>query len=202
LQDYYGKGDARVWERLALMRARPLFLRGFEDEPMRASLRRMTDEARPEADVIRSEVHRLRELTRKTTDGKSEDLKRCDGGSHAIELLVRMLQLTQDKDADSPTEPDEIAVLSRFREMSILSGEEADTLIDAYGLYRKIDIAVRLFRNRLPEQLRLDPLELPYLHRMIDGSRDSSGTELLSRIESCKVAVHKIFCRYVNDAGR
>ena len=202
LQDYYGKGDARVWERLALMRARPLFLLGFEDESMRASLRRMTDKGRPEADVIRSEVHRLRELTRKTTDGKSEDLKRCDGGSHAIELLVRMLQLTQDMDADSPTEPDEIAVLSRFREMSILSGEEADTLIDAYGLYRKIDIAVRLFRNRLPEQLRLDPLELPYLHRMIDGSRDSSGTELLSRIEICKVAVHKIFCRYVNDAGR
>ncbi len=192
LRTYYRSGEARVWERLALLRARPAFVEGFDEAWLSRELASLAFDGRPGAEKIRNELATIRERIRRSIETSPDDLKRGHGGSQAIELLVQALQLIGMADAGVPIERDEWAAIGQLRDLGQLDPERAAALSDAYGLYRQVDWALRLYRNRAPEPLRIDPKELPFLERMIVVHEGDSPVTLFERIELAQVAVRDI----------
>jgi len=164
---------------------------------MNRELTALAFESRPDAEKIRGELAALRERIRRSADSHNDDLKRCDGGSQAIELLVQALQLTGPADSAEPVEHDDLAAIRQLRQMGTLSTRHADALCDAYGLYRQVDWALRLLRNRAPEPLRIDPKELPFVQRMIEMPPDTETMTLSERIEHSKGTVHEILRQFL-----
>jgi len=192
LRTYYRSGEARVWERLAMLRARPAYVDGFDPTWLTRELAGLAFESCPSAEKIRSELATIRERIRRSIETSPDDLKRGHGGSQAIELLVQALQLIGMADAGVPIERDEWAAIGQLGDLGLLAPERAAALSDAYGLYRQVDWALRLYRNRAPEPLRIDPRELPFLERMIVVHEPDSAVTLFERIELAQMAVRDI----------
>jgi len=197
LRSYYRDGGARVWERMALLRARPVFVAGMDSDMMQADLVSIAYAGKPANDMIRAELASLRDRIRKSIEANADDIKRCDGGSQAIELYVQALQLSNAGQCPGPPERDEWAAIERLRLMGALSDADAGILTEAYGLYRQVDWAIRLYRNRSPEQVRIEPKDLPYLTRMIDLKDLSPHEALTERLARAKARVRAIIDAYL-----
>jgi len=180
LEEYYRSGEARVWERLALLRARPVFVQGFDSEFLRAELVRLALAGRPDESRIWEDLATVRARSLRAIENSQDDLKKGEGGSQAIELFLQALQLIHSPTDATAIEQDEWNVIRQMESAGLLSTAQAATLWGAYGLYRQLDSALRLYRNRSPEQLRVEPKELPYIARMIDSPELSPGPASLS----------------------
>jgi glutamate-ammonia-ligase adenylyltransferase len=196
MRAYYRSGDARVWERLALLRARPLFVAGFDAEKLLAETVALAFVGCTEAETVRGELAAVRERIRRSIEANPDDLKRSEGGSQAIELLVQALQLIGYDKSSAHVERDEFAAIGNLTETGRISIQQAKSLTEAYGLYRQVDWALRLFRNRVPDPFRIDPKEWPYLERMIDSPVDPK-ISLNDRIERARSSVREIVRQFL-----
>lgn len=180
LKTYYRSGEARVWERLALLRARPVFVQGFDIAALQRELVHLALEGRPDVSRVRIDLAAVRARSLRAIESCPDDLKRCDGGSQAIELYLQALQLIHSPPDVSAIEWDEWNAIRQFESSGVLTAPQAATLTDAYSLYRQLDWALRLHRNRSPEHLRIEPKELPFIERMIETDGRSTGSMRLS----------------------
>ncbi len=202
LKDYYRSGEARVWERLALLRARPVFVQGFDSDHLRAELVRLALDGRPDESRIWDDLATVRARSLRAIENSQDDLKKGEGGSQAIELFLQALQLIHSTAESTAIEQDEWNVIRQMETSGLLSTAEAATLSEAYGLYRQLDCALRLYRNRSPEQLRVETKELPFLARMIDRADRSSETDSLSEyLTALRCRVQESIDFYLKDVS-
>lgn len=200
LRSYYRTGEARVWERLALLRARPVFVQGFEVDSLQKELVRLALDGRPDEDRIRKELSAVRSRSLRAIESCPDDLKRCDGGSQAIELFLQALQLNHTPLEETAVIRDEWDAIRQIESLGLLTSAQAESLTDAYSLYRQIDWALRLYRNRSPEYLRIEPKEMRFIERMIrmqDGS--AAPDQLTITLGRLKASVQEIIGGFLAD---
>jgi len=149
-QRYYAEGEAQLWERQALTRARAV--QGdaeFGTEVMKAveqgayGLPWKTEYAR--------EIQEMRE--RLEASRSERDLKRGFGGIVDVEFLVQLLQLKHGWQHPGLRTPNTHKALAAAQAAGLLSADERETLRSGYDFLRMLQGRLRILHDRSLDEL-------------------------------------------------
>jgi glutamate-ammonia-ligase adenylyltransferase len=178
--DRYLTGEAALWERQALVRARPVLgdpalARRF------AALRRARVFGPGLSDAERAEIHHVRtrmELELGREGPGRIHLKFGAGGLVDVEFLVQVLQLAHGREHRALQTPSTRVALARLGALGILPETTAKSLVEAYDFERGLLRSLRLRQVRPPDCL---PLTGHVLARLAREAGFDSGRALLAR---------------------
>jgi glutamate-ammonia-ligase adenylyltransferase len=194
---YYHEGEAQLWERQALTRARVVF---GEEEFGREVLAAVEEAAfglpwRPEmADEIRSMRERL-EASR-----SERDLKRGFGGIVDVEFLVQLFQLKYARDLPALRTGNTWEALDALRDHALLMEADHTLLRASYDFLRLVESRLRIVHNRALDELPESPEGLEKLARRLGceaGPGGSAGSRFLAELERHTTQTRELFLRLV-----
>ncbi|MCU0893745.1 MAG: bifunctional [glutamine synthetase] adenylyltransferase/[glutamine synthetase]-adenylyl-L-tyrosine phosphorylase, partial [Rhodospirillales bacterium] len=140
----YHREDSWTWEQMALTRARviagPPALTGEIDRSIRAALTRQRDEEKLRADVADMRAKMERERRARSL----WDVKHLRGGLVDIEFIAQYLQLRHAHAAPQVLATNTMDALNGLAAAGVLAPEAADELIEALGLWQKLQARLRL----------------------------------------------------------
>jgi glutamate-ammonia-ligase adenylyltransferase len=140
----YHRESAWTWEHMALTRARviagPPALRARIENGVRAVLTRRRDPRALAADIADMRARMAREHAAKTI----WDIKHWRGGLIDVEFIAQYLQLRHAADRPDLLAPNTRTALLRAREAGVLSGPDADVLLDALHRWQLLQAVTRL----------------------------------------------------------
>jgi [glutamine synthetase] adenylyltransferase / [glutamine synthetase]-adenylyl-L-tyrosine phosphorylase len=199
----YHRVSAELWERQALIRARPVA--GPAELCVRLEAivsgfvygRGLTDE-----EV--AEIARMRGRIEREVDGEdSLNIKTGRGGLIDVEFLVQMLQLRHGHAHPGlRTRVTAVAIAELARE-DILSAPEGGTLARGYAFLRNFESRLRIERNQPVESPEADPEALVSLARRL-GYHGSDGVvvaSLLADLARHREAVRAVYDRHFGSAA-
>jgi glutamate-ammonia-ligase adenylyltransferase len=146
----YHAGSAQVWERQALLRARPIAGGERLAEAFVALRREIL--TRPLPDDVGGEIHRIRlrmerELAQETS--RRRDFKTGRGGMLDIESIVQFLQLRHGCEHPELFEVGTVAAqLVRLAGVGALSAADAETLQCGWEFLHRLSSRLRIVQNR------------------------------------------------------
>ncbi|HEX2500138.1 MAG TPA: bifunctional [glutamate--ammonia ligase]-adenylyl-L-tyrosine phosphorylase/[glutamate--ammonia-ligase] adenylyltransferase [Methylomirabilota bacterium] len=197
LDRYLGE-EAALWERQALVRARPIL-----GDPALArrfvALRRVRVFGPGLSDAERAEIHRVRtrmelELAR---EGPGRiHLKFGAGGLVDVEFLVQVLQLTHGARHGTLRTPSTRLALARLGALAVLPAARAEKLLEAYEFLRRLLRSLRLAQARPADCL---PTTGHVLARLAREAGQDSGRALLARHREVAEGVRAEYFRVVGD---
>lgn len=137
-------GDAWTWEHMALTRARTV----FGPDPLRRRVDQMIQDRlcqRRDPAVVLPAVASMRNRIAREYPGKSPwDVKYREGGLVDVEFTAQTLQILHAADAPGVLAGNTGAALSRCRDAGVLSSELAASLLEAHGLWMRLQAVIRL----------------------------------------------------------
>jgi glutamate-ammonia-ligase adenylyltransferase len=190
----------RLWERAALLRARPsagdLELgKLFGREVVTPFVYRST--------VDPTIAGALTELVRRSRSELSHaperDLKLGPGGIREAEFFVQTLQLVWGGREQALRVPGTLPALARLRSQGFVSDREARGIAEAYLLLRRVEHRIQWASGVQTHLLPTDGEELSRLSRSL-GFRDNAG--LLGELERARETVHEAFQSLTDSAHR
>jgi glutamate-ammonia-ligase adenylyltransferase len=199
LDRYLGE-EAALWERQALLRARPIL-----GDPALArrfmALRRARVFGPGLSDAERAEIHRVR--TRMEVELGREGpgrihLKFGAGGLVDVEFLVQVLQLTHGARHGTLRTPSTRLVLERLGALGLLPDATARGLLEAYEFLRRLLRSLRLGQARPPDCL---PTTGHMLARLAREAGQDGGRALLARHREVAEFVRAEYFRVVGVGG-
>lgn len=198
----YYQMRGRTWERLALLRARPIagqrslgqaFLRkirpclvGAEEHGKHGVIDTVND--------LRAQIH---QKVRRKKEGE-RNVKLSPGGIRDVEFLVQMLQLLYAAQYPQLLESNTIASLHHLRTLNLLSDDDGLFLEEAYVFLRDVEHKLQMVHELQTHTLPGQPSELTKCAiRMgyTEPSSTSAATRLLARYESVRTRVQTIYER-------
>ena len=195
--DYY-QTEARTWERLALLKARPVagniilgktFIR--EVEP--TIYRRFIDYS------VLSEIRSLKEKIMAETRShllKGDDIKLGPGGIREIEFIVQALQMVFGGKIPSLQEKNTLKSLIKLKESQILPEQEYRYLSQAYRFLRVLEHRLQMVNQQQTHSLPRDPEALERIagEMPIRWLRHpASSKELLAELKRVRQNVRSAF---------
>ena len=187
---YFRSGEAQLWERQALCKARVVYgSQRIAQEASEAIRRAMfcTRWQPQQLDQIRQMRHRLEQ-----TAAAAGDLKRGPGGIVDIEFLVQTLQLKYAADNPALRTPNTLAGLAELYRAGHLTADDYDYFYYAYRLLRIIEGRLGLLNASARDRLPQDPTELAKLAHLL---RYSDAELLLEDFESATRQIRQRFQR-------
>lgn len=151
-EDYH-QGEARLWEKQALLKARPIHSEPGLTQKVSAGLAHLlwNRSYRP---TVAEEIHHLRgrmerELARE--QGERYNLKLGAGGIVDIEFIIQYLQLVHGQDSPALITPHSLTALRLLQGEHILEEQAAKTLLSAYLFYRTVETEMRAMHGSATE---------------------------------------------------
>jgi glutamate-ammonia-ligase adenylyltransferase len=191
--DRYHHEEAAPWERVALLRARPVFAwpAGAEDPlPSFAPLlEEVTYQRTIDEGALRGELVRMRRRIEEERAGDRAGaihLRFSAGGLTDLEFLAAWEQLRKGAQDPALRTASPYAALARVVER----GELDAVLLDDYRFLQRASLRVRLLRDR-PED-RVTPEDRPALARSLGMSAPELDTELDARRAQVRAVFRKI----------
>ena len=185
LRAYHEQGG-QLWERQALLRARPV----AGDPGAGAAFERLRREilARPLPSDAAAEIHRIRLRMETELAGETRghrDLKRGRGGLLDVESAVQYLQLRHGGAHPALFDVDRTErQIARLAEFGLLSAEPARALAEGWEFLQRLSSALRIVENRSIADLDTEHGDLDALARRLgyaEGARESSPRNALLR---------------------
>jgi glutamate-ammonia-ligase adenylyltransferase len=198
--EYYG-GRGVAWERLALLKARPV---AGDSRLGRELLRRVSPFVwqRPfDADAVRQVLRMKHETDRRLAARGLEDrhVKLGRGGIREVELITQVLQIRHGKAARLrlPRARGTLAALDTLRSLGALPGPEEDALARAYLFLRDVENKLQMAHDAQTHVLPADDDELVLLARRLGYGGDSGNARAVagfrSDIRGHTETVHRLF---------
>lgn len=197
---HYHETSAQIWERQALIKARPVA--GAPDLEARVSaiVGAFVYRAPLRAEEIR-EIRRLRwrmehELAKESQE--RVNIKTGRGGLVDVEFLVQMLQLHYGADEPSVRVGNTLAALAALAQSGVLPADDHAVLADGYRFLRRLENSLRLAYDRPVEDLDRTRMELrPLAKRMGYGEgADVIGEQLWRDYSVWREAIRACFERW------
>ena len=186
---YRDRGELASWERLALVRARPV----HGAAPAREELSRFLTEtlygAEPPA-TLAAEVWAMRLRLEGTAE--AGDFKRGSGGLADLEFLAQYLALAHGWREPAVRRTGTEAVFTAAAASRILAGLEAQKAIDAHRFLRRLEMRARVLEGRPVTALPSDPAALESLARRMGLT---SGGTLRAEFEAHTGAARSLLRR-------
>lgn len=182
----YYEGEAQLWERQALLRARPVA--GDAEAGARFEAVRRAALRRPLPPDVAAEIHRIRvrmetELARETHGHR--DLKRGRGGLLDVETVVQWLQLRHGGEAPELLDVERTETLiERLAARGLLSRAHAEVLARGWDFLQRLASRLRIVENRSISELDARGSQLDAVARRLGyaaGAREASARSALLR---------------------
>jgi glutamate-ammonia-ligase adenylyltransferase len=157
---YFARGDAQLWERQALCKARIVCGTPAFSAKVLAVIHACAYGAKFQAD----DVAAIRDMRARLEDSAEVgNLKRGAGGLVDIEFLVQMLQLRHGHANAAVRLPGTLDALSALSQANVLSMDDFQHLSESYRFLRTIEARMRLMSTTARDDLPDDPRELAKL---------------------------------------
>ncbi len=194
----YHDGEADLWERQALIRARVIYgdtelTTAIESAVSRTVYGQGLDDAG--VTEIAGLRRRLEKELAKEGRGRT-NIKTGRGGIVDIEFVVQMLQLSHGAEHPEVRERDTVEAIVGLRAIGALEAGHADKLREAYGFLRRLEARMRLERDRPVEELGTDAKALAPLAVRMGFSGADPGGELLAVYDETREEVRALYERY------
>ena len=188
----YHQKDARIWEKQALLKARPI-----EPDPAVALtvLDRLQESLwnRSYGPEIATDMHELRQKMERELAKENQhhyNIKVGPGGIVDIEFMVQYLQLRHGEDDASIRTPHTLSAIRALVDRKYLQPDLAAGLEKAYLFYRQVETALRHLEERAVAQFPRQDGEL------LDGLATALAMpagELLGQYETLRQRVRQIY---------
>lgn len=194
----YYLGRARLWERIALVKARgiagdPVLIEQFE-RMAEGFVYAATTPAELLAEVARLKDRIDRDVT--VSDESDREIKRGRGGLREIEFIVATLQILHGETQPRLRVRSTLATLQALRDERILAPDDARRLESAYRFYRRAEHALQCMAWRQTHTIPAEEHERAAL-AVRCGLRGRSRTESAARFETARrrfaESVHRFF---------
>ena len=83
--------------------------------------------------------------------------------------------------------------MNQLEAKGLLKQDQMQDLVKAYSLFRQIELALRLYRNRLTNTIEIQSDEMMILNNMVQFPFDNSGTDINAFISIQMGLVHRMF---------
>jgi glutamate-ammonia-ligase adenylyltransferase len=192
-----GAGDAELWERQALTRARVVFADADFAPSVLAALEEGAYGMPWRADRV-DEVLAMRE--RLQASRPPRDLKRGPGGMADVEFLVQMLQLAHGREVPALRVANTWQALIALRDAGLIDPAEYTILSDGHDFLMRVQNRLRIVHNRSLDALPEAPDEVEKLARRLGYE---GGARFSAELERHTTQVREVFRRVAErERGR
>ncbi|TMB36948.1 MAG: bifunctional [glutamate--ammonia ligase]-adenylyl-L-tyrosine phosphorylase/[glutamate--ammonia-ligase] adenylyltransferase [Deltaproteobacteria bacterium] len=202
LASYHGR-EARLWERQALLRLRPvagdeaLFERAFA-QVIEPSVYRPIDRAAAAKELLSMRERIEREIADESPGRYNSKLGR--GGLVDVEFAVQFLQLAHGADDPQIRSANTPQALGLLLEHGHLAAQDHAPLARGYRFLRRLESRLRIVRDRSVDRLPEGGAELLRLARRMGYSGPRAGDDLLSDYQRTAAGIRQAFLRVLGAA--
>jgi len=201
--DSYHAREARLWERQALLRARPvagdeaLFARAFA-QVLEPSVFRPIDRGAAAKELLAMRDRMEREIAGESGGLYNSKLGR--GGLVDVEFAVQFLQLAHGATEPSVRSANTSQALALLLKHGHLGPQDHAALARGYRFLRRLESRLRIVRDRSVDRIPEGGLELLRLARRMGYSGLRAGEELLADYQRTAAQVRGAFLRVLGGA--
>ena len=199
----YHATSAQVWERQALLRARPIA--GSTELGAAFDALRLRILRQPPTEDIGREIHRIRlrtesELARESS--RHHDFKTGRGGMHDVESLVQFLQLQHGVARVDLFECDDIVTqLDRLERLALLDSADAAPLREGWEFLQRLSSRLRIVENRSISDLDEERGDLDALARRLGYTGQRAGSARRALLDDYRRHTNAIRVIYLRILG-
>ncbi|HEU0291756.1 MAG TPA: hypothetical protein VFR47_03425 [Anaerolineales bacterium] len=193
----YLQGHARLWEKQALLKARPIAGDIPLGEKLLAQAHPFVFAHAPEE--VRASVFAMKQRTEQMLQAKGREwgeVKLGEGSIRDVEFVVQYLQLAHSYQYPDLRGRATLQVLPRLAHHRLLTNEEARILADGYTLMRTIEHYIQLMHYQQTYTMPSDPTALALLAGRL-GFKNADA--LIHRYDEHRKAVRAIYLRRVGN---
>ncbi|MCA1826365.1 MAG: bifunctional [glutamate--ammonia ligase]-adenylyl-L-tyrosine phosphorylase/[glutamate--ammonia-ligase] adenylyltransferase [Myxococcales bacterium] len=197
LQTYHAR-EARLWERQALLRARPvagdeaLFARAYA-QVLDPSIFRSVDRSEAAKEMLAMRERMEREIADESAGRYNSKLGR--GGLVDVEFAAQFLQLVHGAENPRVRQASTPLALDALSDAGVLSPQDHAALSKGYRFLRRLESRLRIVRDRAVDRLPESGKELLRLARRMGYSGAKAGEELLAEYQKTSEEVRAAFLR-------
>jgi len=197
--DYLDK-NARLWEKQALLKARPIagdLDVGLEFLELIKPLILASDAA-----SIRTDVHAMKQRTEQLLrqHGRSwGEVKLGEGSIRDIEFVVQYLQLSNGKQTPQILSRNTLESLSRLARHGLLQPQESRILQDGYVFLRTLEHHLQMMHYRQTHALPEGKQDLTRLAHRLGFEGRHAGESLIARYEQHRAALRAIYLAHLEN---
>ena len=195
----YHRDSAQVWEKQALIRARPLIDGAGIRQQVEEQIAKTTF-SHNDPRELKSEMSRLllKTQTELAKESKNQyDIKFGCGGELELEYIIQFFQLAFGRAHPSLRVKNTWEALKAISELGLIEPEESRILEQGLYFYRLLSCRLRIYQDRAEEKITLEPEFLDRLAKKLRMPEIENGARLREKLEETREKVHKIFLKYL-----
>ncbi|MCX6027953.1 MAG: glutamine synthetase adenylyltransferase [Chloroflexi bacterium] len=194
----YLKRHARLWEKQALLKARPIAGNLRVGETFLRSAQSFIFTADPES--VRADVHAMKQQTEAHLHGQGRhwgEVKLGEGSIRDVEFVAQYLQLTHGARRPGLLTPNTLTAVARLAEGGLLTREEQRVLTDGYVFLRTVEHYLQMLDYRQIHTLPQDAAGLAYLARRLGFIGPDAAARFIARYEQHSAAIRAVYSRHL-----
>ncbi len=189
---------AELWEKQALLKARPIAGNIPAGERMLAQAEPLLFDTDPEA-VRRNVVAMKQRIESENVLSHDDDVKAGPGGIRDVEFLTQYLQLVYSSESPALRSRNTLDSLIRLADHELILPGEYRHLSSGYVFQRTVEHSLQLMHNKQQHVLPRDERELRYLSRRLDFP---GPEQFLEHYRAHRAYVRDLFVRRLVDPDR
>jgi len=200
----YLQRDAALWERQALIKARPVAGDADLTGQLLATLPSLiyTRYDAEQAHRLRADVSGMKQrIEKQLADGGAlwGEVKRGIGSIRDIEFTTQYLQLFHGHDHPAVRGANTLRALEHLRAQNLLSFSDHRVLSEGYSFLRPIEHYLQLMDDRQTHHLPKDGRKLERLAKRLGFDGQQAGDQLLDRYEAHSRAVRAVYTHHLES---
>jgi glutamate-ammonia-ligase adenylyltransferase len=192
----YIQKNARLWEKQAFFKARPIAGNLSFGEDLRNEIEPFLFGT--PADQVRAGIFAMKQRTEEFLQEKGRhwgEIKLGEGSIRDIEFVVQALQMIHPTIRTRAT----LKAIPRLREQGLLSPADAHILTEGYVFLRTVEHYLQMIDYRQNYTLPTDPSALALLARRLGFEGPQAGDQFIERYEQHCQAIRSVFLKHVGN---
>jgi glutamate-ammonia-ligase adenylyltransferase len=194
----YLKQHARLWEKQALLRARPVAGNAALGRAFLAQAAELMFATQREA--VRADVHAMKQRTEARLRELGQDwgeVKLGEGSIRDVEFVAQFMQLTQGGEHPELRGGPTLEVLARLAERRLITSDEHRVLSEGYVFLRTVEHYLQILEYRQTHILPANTADLRYLAQRLGYTGPDAASRFVTRYQQHSAAVRAVYRRYL-----
>jgi glutamate-ammonia-ligase adenylyltransferase len=198
----YLQKHARLWEKQALLKARPIAGNEAIGAAFLSSAEPLLFEAQPE--IVRADVHAMKQLTEDQLRQRGREwgeVKLGKGSIRDVEFVTQYLQLAYGGQHARLRTANTLDALTHLADHGFLPKDERRILADGYVFLRTVEHYLQVLDYRQTYTLPATPAELSYLAQRLGFAGPDAAARFVTRYQQHSAAIRTIYQRHLDPHG-
>ncbi len=196
----YLQRHARLWEKQALLKARPI----AGDRALGAAfVRRLPPLIFENGSLhVRESVREMKERIEEELQRRGQswgEVKLGEGSIRDVEFIVQYLQLIHGKKHPHLRTGNTRKALDRLHASGLLPTDEYRVLVEGYTFLRTVEHHLQLMHNQQTHRLPENPEQIAHLARRLGYTGPDAAQRLITHYEDHRKAIRTVYCHHLGN---